>query len=85
MSVHTDSRLGESDIQVNPLKRMKNRVLELKEIYPATLIRKIWSNKMLIDLYILEGFKQKPMSNSPGKCSNEDCNPRNHGSYAIQK
>ena len=83
ISVHTDARLGESDIQVNLLKRMKKRVLQLKEIYPVTLIRKIWSNKMLMDLYILEGFKRKPMSNSPGKCANEDCNPRNHGSYAT--
>jgi len=41
ISVHTDTRLGESDIQVNLLKRMKKRVLQLKEIYPVTLIRKI--------------------------------------------
>ena len=83
ISAHTDARLGESDIQVKLIKGMKKRVLELKELYPLTRIIKTWSNKMPMNLYILEGYKQKPISNSPAKCANEDCNPRNRGSYAI--
>ena len=83
LSAYTNARLGESDIQVELIKEMKKRVLELKDLYPLTRIRKIWSNKMLMNLYILEGYKQKPISNPPAKCANKDCSPRNRGSYAT--
>lgn len=83
LSAYTDARLGESDIQVELIKEMKKRVIELKNLYPLTKIRKIWSNKMLMNLYILEGYKQKPISNPPAKCANKDCSPRDRGSYAT--
>ena len=64
ISAHTDARLGESDIQVELIKRMKKRVLELKEIYPETTNTKIWSHKMLMNVYILKGHQHKPKGNT---------------------